>query len=95
MEKITSRVDKKTLDELIEISNQEDITLSETIRNLLEKQTNNKTPTHQTEKATKEQASNKETITQEQLQHWVESEIKKQNTEKEIERQLNKILEST
>ena len=62
MEKITSRVNKKTLDELIEISNQKGVTISETIRNLLEKQTNNKTPTHQLEKTTEKQTPNKENL---------------------------------
>ena len=62
MEKITSRVNKKTLDELIEISNQKGVTISETIRNLLEKQTNNETPTHQLEKTTEKQTPNKENL---------------------------------
>ena len=68
MKRISIRIDDNIHSKLIDQANQEGLSLSESIRTHLEKQINNETPTHQLEKTTEKQTTNKEKITKEQKQ---------------------------
>jgi len=77
----------------MDLANQEGLSLSESIRTHLEKQTNDKTPSYQPDKTIKEQASNENHSEEEQnkrdaLKDW----MKKQTSELEVTRQLKQIL---
>lgn len=62
MKRISIRIDDSIHLKLIDLANQEGLSLSDTVRNYLENQTSNINPTHQPEKPTEKQTPNKESL---------------------------------
>ena len=52
MKRLSVRIDDNTHSKLIELANQEGVSLAESVRDLIENQINDKTPTQQPDKAT-------------------------------------------
>jgi antitoxin component of RelBE/YafQ-DinJ toxin-antitoxin module len=90
---LSIRIDDSTYSKLMDQANQDGLTVSESIRDLLEKQTSNETPSYQPDKSIKEQSSNENHSEENQnkrdaLKDW----MKKQTSELELKRQLKELL---
>jgi len=91
MKRISIRIDDNIHSKLIDQANQQGLSLSESVRSYLEKQTNDKTPSYQDETSIKEQTSNEnhpgeKQNTRDNLKDW----IKKLTLESKIEHAINK-----
>jgi len=84
---LSIRIDYNTYSKLMDQANQDGLTVSESVRNLLEKQTSNETPIHQDETSIKEQASNEN--------HSEENQDKRNSLVDFIRQQTNSIEETT
>jgi len=88
---LSIRIDYDIYSKLMDQANQDGLTVSESVRNLLENQTNNETPTHQPEKPIEEHNTKQtDKMTWDELNQLYSKQQKEK--EKNLKEQINKYL---